>query len=268
VPLSLSPRLAPATIGLGLLEAVPAERLLELSDPDDRDGDGVSGRPNRVWDRAHAELTLGRFGWKAEQPSLRQQIAAALAADLGITSRLYPLADCSGVQVECSAGAGEPELAERVLDRLETYVQLLAVPERRHGEDPGVQRGGVRFRELGCAACHVPSHLTAATAALPELASQSIWPYTDLLLHDLGPELADGRPSFDAEGAEWRTPPLWGLGLSREVSGHERLLHDGRADGVAEAILWHGGEAAAARDAFEQLSRAERQELIAFIESL
>jgi CxxC motif-containing protein (DUF1111 family) len=268
--LRLSPRAAPATIGLGLLEAIPQARLAALEDPEDRNGDGISGRLNRVWDRSAGTFAAGRFGWKAEQPGLRQQISAALAHDLGVTSRAYPDADCSApaCAAETLEAAGWPELNERVLDRLELYLRLLAVPARRAADTPAVQRGEQWFTELGCASCHVPAHLTASDAPLPELREQAIWPYTDLLLHDLGAELSDDRPSFLALGTEWRTPPLWGIGLSSAVSGHQRLLHDGRADGVAEAILWHGGEAAAARDAFLQLDGGHRAELVQFVESL
>ena len=266
--LVLSPRVAPATIGLGLLEAIPPARLAELEDADDADGDGISGRLNRVWDREQQRESGGRFGWKAEQPNLRQQIAAALSADLGVSSLLHPEDICTPSELCDAQGASQPELSERVLDRIVSYLRLLSVPARRHADAPDVLRGEQLFADAGCARCHVPSHVTAADAALPELQSQIIAPYTDLLLHDLGPALGDGRPSFAAAGNEWRTPPLWGLGLYRTVSGHERLLHDGRADGVAEAVLWHGGEAATAREAFRALDTEERAMLVAFVESL
>lgn len=268
VRLVLSPRVAPATIGLGLLEAIPEARLEQLADPDDANGDGISGRLNPVWDREQQREGSGRFGWKAEEPDLRQQIAAALAADLGVSSLLHPEDICTPAESCRPAGASEPELKERVLDRIVSYLRLLSVPARRDADAPEVVRGERLFEDLGCASCHVPHHVTAADAALPELQSQVIAPYTDLLLHDLGPALGDGRPSFGAEGDEWRTPPLWGLGLYRAVSGHQRLLHDGRADGVAEAVLWHGGEALAAREAFTALDADERAALVAFVESL
>jgi len=267
--LALSPRVAPATIGLGLLEAIDESRLAQLEDPDDADGDGVSGRLNRVWDRQRGHVSVGRFGWKAEQPNLRQQIAAALSVDLGVTSQLYPRSDCTELESDCGSSDGaQPELAERVLDRIESYLRLLAVPQRRAAADPAVQQGQALFARAGCDRCHVPRHVTSADAALPELQSQVIWPYTDLLLHDLGPGLADTRPSFLAAGSEWRTPPLWGLGLYRTVNGHQRLLHDGRADGVAQAVLWHDGEAAASRDEFETFTADERAQLIEFVQSL
>lgn len=267
-PLVLSPRVAPATIGLGLLEAIPEARLEQLEDPDDADGDGISGRRNRVWDREQQRESAGRFGWKAEEPDLRQQIAAALSADLGVSSLLHPEDICTASESCRADSTSEPELSERVLDRIVSYLRLLSVPARRNADAPEVLHGEQLFAQAGCAACHVPSHVTAADAALPELQGQAIAPYTDLLLHDLGRTLGDGRPSFGAAGDEWRTPPLWGLGLYRTVSGHERLLHDGRADGVAEAVLWHGGEAAAARAAFTAFDAEERAALVAFVESL
>jgi CxxC motif-containing protein (DUF1111 family) len=263
-----SPRVAPAVFGLGLLEAVPDATLVALADPDDRDGDGISGRANRVADRATGGRALGRFGWKAEQPTLRQQAAAAFQGDMGITSRLFPAENHTARQPACARrpDGGKPELSERILDDVTAYLRALAVPDRRPG-DARTERGARLFDDVGCARCHRSTLLTGP-AALPALAGQTIHPYTDLLLHDLGPDLADGRPVFEASAREWRTPPLWGLGLLPVVSGHALLLHDGRARGAAEAILWHGGEAAAAREAFRRLSRADREALLAFLETL
>jgi CxxC motif-containing protein (DUF1111 family) len=266
----VSPRVAPAMIGLGLLEAIADERLLELADTDDADGDGISGRVNRVWDLEAGALAIGRFGWKAEQPSVRQQAAGAFLGDIGITSSLFPDAECSAAQLDCqtATSGGAPELTDRLLDRVERYSQLLAVPGRIDYADAAVVRGRTLFGELGCAGCHVASHRTSADAELEEVQDQLIWPYTDLLLHDLGEALSDSRPSYEAAGNEWRTPPLWGIGRYPTVNGHDRLLHDGRARGVAEAILWHGGEASASQHAFTQLSASERFDLVAFVESL
>jgi CxxC motif-containing protein (DUF1111 family) len=266
----VSPRVAPAMIGLGLLEAIAEERLLELEDPDDADGDGISGRVNRVWDVEARASAIGRFGWKAEQPSVRQQSAGAFLGDIGVTSSLFPDPECSAAQVDCqtATSGGEPELTDRLLDRVERYSQLLAVPGRIDYADAAVVRGRTLFGELGCSGCHVPRHRTSADADLEEVRDQLIWPYTDLLLHDLGEALSDARPSFEAAGNEWRTPPLWGLGRYPTVNGHDRLLHDGRARGVAEAILWHGGEAAASQLAFTRLSTSERYDLVEFVESL
>jgi CxxC motif-containing protein (DUF1111 family) len=267
--LRLSPRVAPIMIGLGLLEALTDERLLELEDPDDRDQDGISGRANRVFDRSQAAFALGRFGWKAEQPNLRQQSAAAFLGDIGITSSLFPGSECTASETECLDEGDDdaPEIDDLLLDRVETYTRLLAPPIRERWNDERMVAGRRSFNELGCASCHTPRHVTG-DGPLPELSGQVIYPYTDLLLHDLGPELSDERPAFDAEGSEWRTPPLWGIGRIPVVNGHDRLLHDGRARGVAEAILWHGGEAEAAREGFRALAASERQNLVEFVESL
>jgi len=268
--LRVSPRVAPTVIGLGLLEAIPSERLEELADPDDEDSDGISGRINRVPELESGDLAIGRFGWKAEQPSVLQQAAGAFLGDMGITTSLFPEQNCSEAESECAdaTGGGEPEIADDLLEKLATYSRLLGVPVRHDSEDPEVLRGKKLFIDVGCASCHVGRHETSEDAELVETRSQVIFPYTDLLLHDMGEDLSDDRPSFAAEGNEWRTPPLWGLGRYGDVNGHDRLLHDGRARGVAEAILWHGGEGEAARDAFAALEREERAALIRFVESL
>jgi CxxC motif-containing protein (DUF1111 family) len=268
--LLISARVAPAVVGLGLLQALPLERLEELADPDDLDGDGISGKLNWVWDVTAGTLAAGRFGWKAEQPSVRQQSAGAFLGDLGVTSSLFTEQDCTSAEVECLAAeaGGTPEIDDQLLDRIELYGLLLAVPVRERWKDAELLRGRALFHDAGCSGCHVPNHRTGTLAGFPEVSDQSIWPYTDLLLHDMGPELSDGRPVFAAEAAEWRTPPLWGLRFYRIVNGHDRLLHDGRARGVAEAILWHGGEAEAAREIFRALPAHDRARLIAFVESL
>lgn len=268
--LQISPRVAPAMIGLGLLASIPEADLLARADPDDADGDGISGRPNYVRDVATDAPALGRFGWKAGQPSVRQQSAGAFLGDIGVTSSLFPGANCPPGQDACAAapGGGDPELRDDLLDDITLYAETLAVPARRDADDPLVLRGKRVFHDLGCAACHTPRHVTAADAALEEARGQTIWPYTDLLLHDMGEDLADGRRDGEADGREWRTPPLWGLGLIQAVNGHTELLHDGRARGVAEAILWHGGEAEAAQAAFVALPREDRDVLVTFVESL
>jgi CxxC motif-containing protein (DUF1111 family) len=268
--LKISPRVAPAMIGMGLLEAIPESRLDELADPDDLDGDGISGRINQVWDESAQSMRAGRLGWKAEQPSVRQQAAGAFVGDLGITSSIFPEQECSSVEVECvsAVGGGDPEISDRLLDRVVRYSELLAVPGRQTFADEDVLRGKAQFSELGCSSCHTPSHRTSDGAELEEVRDQLIFPYTDLLLHDLGEALSDQRPSFAASGSEWRTPPLWGIGHYRTVNGHDRLLHDGRARGVAEAILWHAGEAEAAKQRFSELPASSRLDLIAFVESL
>jgi CxxC motif-containing protein (DUF1111 family) len=266
----ISPRVAPATIGMGLLEAIPDSRLEGLADPNDEDDDGVSGKINRVWDVVERRTRIGRFGWKAEQPTVRQQSAGAFLGDMGITTDLFDTADCTPSEVECAVAldGGTPEAPRDVLDRVELYMRLVAVPARNGADDPDVLAGRAIFSDIGCAACHVPRHVTGDVEGLPEVSAQTIFPYTDLLLHDLGLALSDERPSFDAEGTEWRTPPLWGLHYYDAVNGHDRLLHDGRARGVAEAILWHGGEAEPATDRFRALTAAQRAQLVDFVESL
>ncbi len=222
-------------------------------------------------------LAIGRFGWKAGQPTVEQQSAHAFSGDMGLSTPLLAAAagDCTDEQAACLAmprgddpGTGEPEVPQVVLDLATFYARTLAVPARTGFDDPEVLAGKRVFHETGCAACHVPKYVTRRDAALPALSFQLIWPYTDLLLHDMGEGLADGRPEGEADGREWRTPPLWGLGRTKDVSGHTELLHDGRARSVLEAILWHGGEAEAARDRVVALPTAERDALVAFLNSL
>lgn len=265
-----SPRVAPPVFGLGLLEAVPEEAVLARADPGDADGDGISGRPNRVWDLERGAAALGRFGWKANQPNLRQQVAAALSEDIGITTALFPDEVYTAAQERAARApsGGRPEVDEHKLGRLVFYTRMLAPPARRGWTEPAVLRGRELFRSLGCAACHVPSATTGEVPDHPELSGQTIWPYTDLLLHDMGPGLADGRPDHQATGREWRTPPLWGIGLARKINKSARFLHDGRAFDLAEAILWHGGEGAAAAEGFRTLPAADREALVAFLNSL
>ena len=268
--LRISPRVAPAVIGLGLLEAIPTARLKGLADPDDSDADGISGRVNLVIDVETNQQVVGRFGWKAEQPSVRQQSAGAFLGDMGITTSLFSEQDCTRAESDCSSApsGGEPEISDELLDKVVLYARLLAVPVRREWDTAEVLHGRALFFDSGCGDCHVARHQTASDADLPELRDQVIYPYTDLLLHDMGPDLSDQRPSFLAQGSEWRTPPLWGLGRYEEVNGHNRLLHDGRARGVAEAVLWHGGEARAARENFMHMPKSDREALIRFVESL
>ena len=270
----LSPRVAPALPGMGLLDAIPAQAIASRADPDDTNGDGISGRVNRVWDRSRRRTVQGRFGWKASQPDLLQQIAAAFRNDIGITNALYPSESCTPVQEACiearsGKGPGTPhEISDELLTLTTYFLRLLSVPARSNWQAPEVLEGRHLFRQIGCAACHVPSHVTGAVPGFPELSNQTIWPYTDLLLHDMGDGLADERNEFEATGREWRTPALWGLGWTKGVSGHETYLHDGRARNLGEAILWHGGEALAARRAFVGLPRGERQALLTFLKSL
>jgi len=265
-----SARVAPPMIGLGLLEAIPEETILAAEDPEDRNGDGIRGVANRVWDDARGVTVLGRFGWKAGLPNLNQQNAHAFAGDLGLTTRLLPRDDCSTAQTACLAApnGGQPEVSDSILASVLFYTRNLAVPARRGVDLPEVRRGKQLFNDAGCAGCHTPGFVTAADAAEPELASQTIRPYTDLLLHDMGDGLADGRPEFQASGRQWRTAPLWGIGLTEAVNGHTQFLHDGRARNLLEAILWHGGEAEQARQAVIEFDAREREALLAFLNSL
>ena len=266
----ISPRVASQVIGLGLLDAVYDNDILKRADPDDKDGDGISGRANWVPDPVTGKLALGRFGWKANQPSVLAQDAAAAFGDMGLTTTLHPEQNCMPSQTACRAAphGGEPEISDVFLEKLVFYSKTLAVPARRDPESAQIIAGSKLFASAGCAACHTPTMTTGHKADPISLANQTFHPFTDLLLHDMGPELADGRPDYLATGNEWRTPPLWGIGLISQVNDHQQLLHDGRANGVAEAILWHGGEAAAARDRFKALGARERADLVAYVNSL
>lgn len=261
----LSPRLTPQLVGQGLLEAIADADLLALEDANDDDGDGISGRVARL-----ADGQLGRFGWKAAQPSVIAQSAAAFAEDLGISSAAHPTENCPSAQATCKASpnGGAPELSALRMRLTASYLRLLAVPARRAGDAPEVLRGKAAFAAARCSSCHHPSFVTRDDALEAELAGQSIWPYTDLLLHDLGTGLADDLPEGAADGHEWRTPPLWSLGLLETINDRRALLHDGRARTIEEAILWHGGEATGSRTAYESLSADDRRALLRFVESL
>ena len=265
-----SARVAPPMIGLGLLEAIPESAILAGEDPQDRDGDGIRGVANRVWDDARGATVLGRFGWKAGQPNLNQQNVHAFSSDMGLTTRLLPHDECTAAQADCRAmpHGGEPEVSDIILASVLFYTRNLAVPARRNVDALEVRRGKQLFVDAGCGKCHTPSFVTAADAAEPELARQTIRPYSDLLLHDMGDGLADGRPEFQASGRQWRTAPLWGIGLTEAVNGHTQFLHDGRARNLLEAILWHGGEAEQARQAIIEFDAREREALLAFLNSL
>ena len=265
-----STRIAPPMIGLGLLEAIAEQDILAAADPDDADGDGISGRPNIVWDRQQQRSVLGRFGWKAGQPNLNQQNADAFANDMGLTTTLIAHDNCTQAQPDCLAAVngGVPEVSDNILASVLFYSRNLGVPARRNVDDPQVLQGKSLFHQAGCQKCHTPSFTTSADAAEPELANQLIRPYTDLLLHDMGEGLADGREEFLASGREWRTPPLWGIGLTQAVNGHTQFLHDGRARNLLEAILWHGGEAETAKQQVLKFDADERAALLAFLNSL
>jgi CxxC motif-containing protein (DUF1111 family) len=266
----LSLRIAQPAIGGALLEAIPEAEIRALADRQAAAGGPVHGHPNAVWDIASGRMVLGRLGWKANQPNLRQQAAAAANGDMGLTSVLFPEKNCPPVQTACAAApkAPQPDLSTARLDALEAYLASLAVPAQRDADKPNVRHGAQLFAEAGCGACHIDSWRTGTNTAEPALSGQLIHPYTDLLLHDMGTGLADGRPDYRASGSEWRTAPLWGVGLTQTVNPNAGFLHDGRARTLVEAILWHGGEAEAARDAFAKSPAADRADLIAFLNNL
>ncbi|VVO19300.1 hypothetical protein PS712_04098 [Pseudomonas fluorescens] len=269
-----SARVAPPMIGLGLLEAIPEEAILANAEAQAKAKDGIAGRPNRVWDDQQQKTVLGRFGWKAGQPNLNQQNVHAFSGDMGLTTSLRPFDDCTDAQTACKQAPngngpnGEPEVSDNILRLVLFYTRNLAVPARRDVSAPDVLAGKNLFYQAGCQSCHTPKYTTAANAAEPELANQVIRPYSDLLLHDMGDGLADNRTEFQAGGRDWRTPPLWGIGLTQAVSGHTRFLHDGRARNLLEAVLWHGGEATAARQQVLSFNAEQRAALLAFLNSL
>lgn len=263
----LSPRVAPPVFGRGLLEAIPDATLEALADEGDGDGDGISGRLNWVYDFTRQTTVIGRFGWKANQPTLLQQAAAAYRNDMGVTNPIFSTESAFG-QTQDDGRADEPEIAMHTVEVAAFYTQTLAVPARRAVNDPVVRRGQMLFREANCVGCHVPKLTTGDLPGIPSVSNQVIYPYTDLLLHDMGDGLADGRPDYLADGREWRTAPLWGIGLTAVVQGHTFLLHDGRARNLMEAILWHGGEAEASREFVRKLPEEDRRALIDFLESL
>jgi CxxC motif-containing protein (DUF1111 family) len=276
--LMLSPRIAPQMIGLGLLEAIPAADILSRADEDDQNGDGISGRPQIVPSVEFDTPMLGRFGLKAGAPTVREQSAGAFAGDMGLSTPLHPDAwgECTMAQSTCrdASHGQEPgirdglEVDDPSLDLVTFYARNLGVPERRNIADPQVLMGKEVFYTTGCQGCHTPKHVTHRLDGQPEQSFQLIWPYTDLLLHDMGEGLADNRPEGRATGSEWKTPPLWGIGLTEQVSGHTEYLHDGRARSLLEAILWHGGEAQSQRDAVAAMQTEDREALLAFLGSL
>lgn len=269
-----SARVAPPMIGLGLLEAIPDEAILANAKAQAKDKNGIAGRPNRVWDDAQQKTVLGRFGWKAGQPNLNQQNVHAFSGDMGLTTSLRPFDDCTEAQTACKQAPtgngpnGEPEVSDNILRLVLFYSRNLAVPARRDVNAPEVLAGKNLFFQAGCQSCHTPKYTTAANAAEPELANQVIRPYSDLLLHDMGDGLADNRSEFQASGRDWRTPPLWGIGLTQAVSGHTQFLHDGRARNLLEAVLWHGGEAKASQQQVLSFNAEQRAALLAFLNSL
>ncbi|MCM8740905.1 di-heme oxidoredictase family protein [Pseudomonas koreensis] len=269
-----SARVAPPMIGLGLLEAIPEEAILANAAAQAKEKNGIKGRANRVWDDELQKTVVGRFGWKAGQPNLNQQNVHAFSGDMGLTTSLRPFDDCTDAQTACKQAPngngpdGEPEVSDNILRLVLFYTRNLAVPARRGVNDEQVLAGKNLFFQAGCQSCHTPKYTTAANAAEPELANQVIRPYSDLLLHDMGDGLADNRTEFQASGRDWRTPPLWGIGLTQAVSGHTQFLHDGRARNLLEAVLWHGGEAQKAQQQVLSFNAEQRAALLAFLNSL
>lgn len=265
----LSMRIGQQLVGMGLLEAVDDRTIRVLEDPDDRDGDGISGRAHRVTG-ADGTVGIGRYGWKASQPTLEGQVIAALHGDIGITSPRRADEDLTSDQraVISAPSGGSPEIDAHKISRIAHYMRALAVPNQRRSLDEEVVRGRALFESARCTACHLPEMRTGGSSPLAQLRSATIHPYTDLLLHDMGDGLSDDRRDGDASGREWRTPPLWGIGLLETVNGNQNYLHDGRARTIEEAVLWHGGEAQRSRDAFVAMSAGERAALLAFLSSL
>ncbi|CAN7165780.1 di-heme oxidoredictase family protein [Acidovorax sp. LjRoot117] len=277
-----SPRIAPQIIGVGLLEAIAeADILANAADQAAAPGP-IKGVPNKVWDGPAGRMMTGRFGWKANVATIAHQTGGAFLGDMGITSRHFAQEACTPMQKDCLAAPsgksggdqGQPgvEIDDKTLADVIFYQATLAPPARRNINDAQVLRGQALFSQAQCATCHRPSYVTKE-GPFPQLTSkalsgQRIFPYTDLLLHDMGERLADGRPDFGANGRQWKTPALWGTGLIKDVNGHTRLLHDGRARGVLEAVLWHGGEAEEAKDQVLKMKKADRDALVKFVESL
>lgn len=263
----LSPRIGPPVFGLGLLEAIPEADILAMQDADDADGNGISGRANYVWDPIAQQTVLGRFGWKANTATLRVQCAAAYVEDMGITNIIFSEETGFG-QLNGDDGLGDdPELSAAILDQVVLYCKTLAVPAPRGIDNQQVREGAAIFERINCASCHKPKQKTG-WSEISALSFQTFYPYTDMLLHDMGEGLADNRPDFLANGREWKTRPLWGIGLTQLVNGHTDFLHDGRARNLTEAILWHGGEALSSKDKFKALSKKEREALLVFLNSL
>lgn len=263
----MSPRLPLALIGLGLLEAMPTEWFIKNEDVNDANNDGISGKINYVWNERTQTKTIGKFGWKATVPSVDQQVALAFNEDMGITNPILPI-ESTYLQFQYDKLNDDAEVNDSILSVVTFYMKSIAVPARRNVNDATVQQGKTIFKQLNCSGCHLMTARTGADMAYQEVSNQLIFPFTDLLLHDMGNGLSDNRPDFDALGNEWRTPPLWGIGLSQKINGNTHYLHDGRARSLEEAVLWHGGEAEFAKNNYKALSKTDRNALIKFLQSL
>lgn len=263
----ISPRIAMPVFGLGLLEAISEQTILSKADENDVNGDGISGKANYVWDKIDNITKIGRFGWKANEPTLLQQTADAFNQDMGITSFYLPI-EASFGQSQADVFENDPEIDEKFTLATAFYTRSLGVPARRDVDNESVIKGKNLFIAIDCAKCHLPEITTGSNYLVSAFTNQKIQPFTDMLLHDMGSDLADGRPDFLANGQEWRTAPLWGIGLTKLVNGHTNFLHDGRARNLQEAILWHGGEAENAKNKYKNLTKIERQNILTFLESL
>ena len=263
----LSPRIASPVFGLGLLEAISEATILSKQDINDSDNDGISGKANYVWDPVSQQTKIGRFGWKANSSSVLVQCAGAYVEDMGVTNYVFPNETGFNQSNGQDGLNDDPEISNAILDAVALYCKTLAVPAARNVTNIDVRRGAKTFEEISCVKCHSPKQQSSFNA-IASISNQTFYPYTDLLLHDMGTELADNRPDYLATGTEWKTRPLWGIGLTQIVNGHTNFLHDGRARNITEAILWHGGEAQNSKQKFKQLSTQKRNELLAFINSL
>ena len=269
-----SARVGAQVIGLGFIDALSEASILANQDINDLDGDGISGKANYVWNVKEKKTTIGKFGWKANQPSLEQQVAAAFSGDMGLTTSLFPDENCPN-GLDCSKlnngnNVGETvEVTDTQMSRIMVYQAAISVPKRRDYKTLDVLEGKQLFNDLACVTCHVNNFTTGNDySLLTQLENRTIRPYSDFLLHDMGDELADNRADFLANGNEWRTQPLWGLGLIETVNNHTFLLHDGRARNIEEAVLWHGGEAESAKNNFKNLSKEKREQVLKFLNSL
>ncbi|WP_294822127.1 di-heme oxidoredictase family protein [uncultured Flavobacterium sp.] len=262
-----SPRIGPPVFGLGLLEAIPEADILARQDISDNNGDGISGKANYVWDPHLGQTVIGRFGWKANTGTIRTQCAAAYVEDMGITNSIFHLETGHGQSNGSDGFPDDPELPDNILDQTVLYCRTLAVPAPRGIESRQVREGAAVFERIGCTDCHTPRQ-QSGHSQISAISNQVFYPYTDMLLHDMGEGLADNRPDFLADGREWKTRPLWGIGLTELVNGHTNFLHDGRARNLTEAILWHGGEGQRAKDKFKSLGKRDREALLAFLNSL
>lgn len=261
-------RQAPPIFGLGLLEALSDKEILSRYEEKDENSDNITGRPNYVWDIYSGKNSLGKFGWKNSTPSVSQQSAEAFHQDMGITSSFFfPHKNGIGQSNYVSTEIHKPDIDSAEVELVSFYLKTLAPPAPRNQDDPIVQRGKKLFNDINCSGCHTPQMRTG-DYSIAALSHQTIYPYSDLLLHEMGEELADSRPDFEASTNEWKTTPLWGIGLAKHINPNARFLHDGRAATLEESILWHGGESYWVTVAFKNLSREDRQAIIKFMESL